>query len=50
MEKQRHFLIELYNHYIHREFDEYEKKKHEYILLEETDRKRILHMLSNYAK
>ena len=50
MEKQRTFLIELYNHYIHRELDEYEKKKHEYILLEETDRKRILHMLSNYAK
>ena len=50
MEKQRTFLIDLYNHYIHREFDEYEKKKHEYITLDETDRKRILHMLNNYAK
>lgn len=49
IEKQRTFLIDLYNHYIHREHDDYEKKMQEYILLDETDRKRILSMLNNYA-
>lgn len=50
LEKQRAFLLKMYNHYIYREIEDYEKMKDEYINLSEVDRKRILSILNNYSK